>query len=160
MAYRITKEFVCGGAIKDTTASLAETLRALSAGGLDLEMIVSRRDQSGWALMFVSPLRSEKEMEVAEAVGLRREGTLQTLRIEGPDAHGLGARIATALADAGIEVRGYWALSLSDRAVTDIAFDDEEDQECWNRCWGIEGAGGTSGPEPGRYVAEAGRAPR
>lgn len=129
MAYRITKEFVCGGAVKDSTAALAQTLRKLSTGGLDLEMIVSRRDQSGWALMFVSPLRSEEEMTVAESVGLRREGTLQTLRIEGPDAHGLGARIATALADAGIEIRGYWALALGDRTVTDIAFDDEEDQE-------------------------------
>ena len=128
MSYRITNEYVCGGAISDKTEALAETLRTLTEAGLDLEMIMSRRDQSGWSLMFVSPLRTMQEIEAAEKVGLRREGSLQTLRIEGPNARGVGARIMSALAKEGLQVRGYWALSLGDQCVTDIAFDSEEDQ--------------------------------
>ena len=38
MAYKITAEYVCGGAIKDRTKALAEKLQALSDGGLDLEI--------------------------------------------------------------------------------------------------------------------------
>lgn len=129
MAYKITAEYVCGGAIKDRTKALAEKLQALSDGGLDLEMIMSRRDQSGWALMFVSPLRTAEEIEVAEQAGLRREGSLSTLRIEGPNVKGIGARIITALAKAGIDVLGYWALSLGDQCVMNIAFDSEAEQE-------------------------------
>ena len=129
MTYRITNEYVCGGAIEDSTEALAERLRALSEGGLDLEMIMSRRDQAGWALVFVSPLRTMEEIEAAEKVGLHREGSLRTLRIEGPNVHGLGARIVTALAKAGLSVRGYWALALGDQCVTDIAFDSEAEQD-------------------------------
>lgn len=128
MEYRITNEFVCGGAIEDRTEVLAHTLRALADQGLDLEMIMSRRDQAGWSLIFVSPLRTMQEIEAAERVGLHREGSLRTLRVEGPNRPGLGARLTAALAEAGLEVRGYWALKLGDQCVTDIAFDSEEKQ--------------------------------
>jgi hypothetical protein len=128
MAYRITKEYVCGSAIEDRPDALAEKLRALAEGGLDLEMIVSRRDQAGWALMFVSPLRTLEEIELAEQAGLRKEGTMQTLRIQGPNVPGLGARITTALAKASINLRGYWAAAIGGQCVTSIAFDSNEDQ--------------------------------
>lgn len=128
MSYRITNEFVCGGAISDRTEALADALQTLTDAGLDLEMIVSRPDQSGWSLMFVSPLRTMEEIEAAEKIGLRREGSMQTLRIEGPNRPGVGARVASVLAKAGLKLRGYWALSLGDRCVTDIAFESEEDQ--------------------------------
>jgi len=128
MAYRITKEYVCGSAIKDRPDALAEKLRALAEGGLDLEMIVSRRDQAGWALMFVSPLRTLEEIELAEQAGLGKEGTMQTLRIQGPNVPGFGARITTALAKAGINLRGYWAAAIGGQCVTNIAFDSDEDQ--------------------------------
>jgi hypothetical protein len=127
MAYQISEQYVCAGAIEDRTGALAEKLSALRDGGLDLEMIVSRRDQAGWALVFVSPLRTEQDIELAEKVGLRREGNLQTLRIEGPNARGVGARITTALAEAGISLRGYWAAALGDQCVTHIAFDSDEE---------------------------------
>lgn len=128
MSYRITDEFVCGGAIHDSSAALAQTLETLAEGGLDLEMIMSRRDQAGWSLIFVSPLRSQADSDIAEEVGLHREGNLRTLRIEGPNVRGIGARIVRTLADEDIPIRGYWALSLGEQCVTDIAFDDAEDQ--------------------------------
>ena len=128
MSYRITDEYVCGGAISDKTEALAGALQTLTDAGLDLEMIMSRRDQSGWSLVFVSPLRTMQEIEAAEKVGLRREGSLRTLRIEGPNVRGVGARIMSLLAQAHVPVRGYWALSLGDQCVTDIAFDSEEDE--------------------------------
>lgn len=129
MAYRISKEHVCGSAIEDRPDALAEKLRALAEGGLDLEMIVSRRDQAGWALMFVSPLRTLEEIELAERAGLGKEGTMQTLRIQGPNVPGFGARITTALAKAGISLRGYWAAAIGGQCVTNIAFDSDEDQD-------------------------------
>ncbi|MHC4984278.1 MAG: hypothetical protein ACYTF6_14070, partial [Planctomycetota bacterium] len=63
MAYQITTEHVWVGAIPDRPDALAERLRILSKGGLDLELILAQRDMPGRALMFVSPLRSPEEIE-------------------------------------------------------------------------------------------------
>lgn len=128
MSYRITREHVWGGAIEDRTGALAERLHGLAEGGLDLQMIVSRRDQAGWALMFVSPLRSDEEVAAAEKVGLSKAGRVPTLCVEGPNRPGLGAQIATALAEAGLNLRGYWAAALGEQSVTHIAFGSEADQ--------------------------------
>ena len=92
MKYRITKEHVWAGLIEDRPGALGEKLRDLSAGGLDLELIITRRELSGRATMFVSPLRTVEELEIAAKSGLARAGNVRTIRIEGPNGVGLGAK--------------------------------------------------------------------
>jgi hypothetical protein len=127
--YRITKEHVWGGLLADHKGALAEKLRALSAGGLNLELIIARRESSGQGTLFISPLRTLPELESAEKAGLAKTGHRRTLRIEAPDAPGLGARITTALAEAGIDLASYSALALGGRCVTSIAFDSDADAD-------------------------------
>ena len=127
--YRITKEHVWGGLIADHKGALAEKLQALSAGGLNLELIIARRETSGQGTLFVSPLRTLHELDSAEKAGLAKAGHMRTLRIEAPDTPGLGAKITTVLAEAGINLVGYAALSLGGRCVTSIAFDSDADAD-------------------------------
>ncbi|MCK4343007.1 MAG: hypothetical protein KAY37_14935 [Phycisphaerae bacterium] len=129
MSYRITKEYVWAGAIADQIGALAEKLRALSAGGLDLELIVTRREQPGRGVMLVSPLRTMEELETAERAGLATENSYRIIRIKGPNVTGLGAKIAGALAEAGLSFRDYTAAALGDQSVTNIAFDNDEDSD-------------------------------
>ena len=127
MSYRVTKEYVWVGEIPDRVDALAEKLRTLSKGGLNLELIVSRRDRPGWGVMFVSPLRTMEEVETAEKAGLSTEKAFRIIRVKGPNVVGLGAKIATALAEAGLSVRDFTAAALGDQSVTNIAFDSDED---------------------------------
>lgn len=129
MAYRITKEHVWMGEIPDEPHGLARMLRALSEGGLNLELILSRREANGTALLFVAPLRTTREIETAESIGLAHAGSLRALRVFGPNAVGLGAMISTTVADAGINMRGYSAHALADQQVTMISFDSDEECE-------------------------------
>ncbi|MEW6251904.1 MAG: hypothetical protein AB1716_14770 [Planctomycetota bacterium] len=125
--YRISKEHVWGGVIPDRPGALAEKLQALAAGGLNLELIIGRRDWEGQGIMFISPLRTLEEIEIAERAGLAPKDNMVTLRIEGPNEQGLAAKIAGALAAAGINVHGYSAAAIGERCVTNVAFDNDSD---------------------------------
>lgn len=129
MPYRITKEWVWAGMIPDETRALAEKLLALSSGGLNLDLIISRRERPGQAVLFVSPLRTYDELDALAKAGFSKKDSFITVRITGPNVPGLGARITTALADAGIKVRAYTASALGDQHVTNIAFDSNADAD-------------------------------
>ena len=127
MEYRITKEYVWVGGIPDESGALAEKLRALHEGGLNLEMIIGRRDWSGQGMLFVSPLRTEEEIKMAEAAGLTMKDSFLALRVEAPNTPGIAAEMATALAEADLNVRGYTAAAFGDKCVTMIALDNPAD---------------------------------
>lgn len=127
MDYRITKEYVWSGGIPDRPDALAEKLRALRDGGLNLELIIARRDATGDGVLFVSPLRTVEEIEKARQAGLAKSESFMSLRIEGPNRKGIAALIASAVALAEINLRGYAAVVLGDRHVTSLAFDSKAD---------------------------------
>ncbi len=52
---------------------------------------------------------------------------MNSLRLEGPDKPGLGARIARALAAAGLNLRGFSAASVARKGIAYFAFDTAED---------------------------------
>ena len=127
MEYKISREHVWVGVIEDRPNAMAEKLRALSNDGVNLELIVTRRERHGRALLFVSPLNTPEQIQAASDAGLAIADGLRNLRIEGPNAPGLGGRITTALADAGINMRGFTAAALGQLQVTNIAFDTDDD---------------------------------
>jgi hypothetical protein len=126
---KITKEHVFAAAIADRPGALAEKLAALRDGGLDLEFIILRRDQPGRQLMFISPLRTVSEIEVAKSAGLTKAEGLHALRVAGPNEPGLGAKIADALAGAKVNIRGLSAAALGGQQVTNLAFDSADDAQ-------------------------------
>lgn len=129
MSYRVTKEHVWVAQLPDLAGALAGKLQALADGGLNLEFIIIRRDQPGTALMFVSPLRTIAEIETAKLAGLLRSEGLHSLRVEGTNVPGLGARIMNAVAAAGLRLRGLSAAALGGVSVTNLAFDTEADAD-------------------------------
>ena len=127
MTHQITKEHVFVAAIADRPGALAEKLAALRDGGLNLEFIILRREQAGRQLMFISPLRTVEEIEVAKSAGLAKAEGLHSLRVAGPNQPGLGAKIAEALAGANINIRGLSAAAFAGQQVTNLAFDTDDD---------------------------------
>ena len=59
--------------------------------------------------------------------GCNRAKGMHSLRIEGPDRRGLGAKITRAVAEKGINLRGASAAAIGKRAVFHIAVESEKD---------------------------------
>jgi hypothetical protein len=127
MAYKIGKVEVWAGDMMNRPGMLARVLEALSNAGADLEFVVARRVTANTSRAFVAPLTSAAQRRAAGDVGLVRTSGMHTLRIEGPDRAGLGARLTRALADAGINMRGLSSAAVARKSVCYIAFATAEE---------------------------------
>ena len=127
MDFKVTKVDVWAGEIADRPGTLAEKIEALTNAGANLEFVIARRDQPGKSVVFLAPLKGAAQSRAAKKAGLAKTTSLHSLRLEGPNQRGLGARITRALADAGINLRGLSAAALKRSHVTYFAFDQAED---------------------------------
>ena len=131
MAYTVKKVDVWAGEIADRPGGLAGTLAALSNAGANLEFLVARRapDKPGTGVVFVTPIKGVKQKAAAQQAGLGTSEGLHSVRVEGPDRAGLGAKMTDALAEAGINVRGLSAAAIGRRGITYFAFDGAADAD-------------------------------
>ena len=131
MAYRIRKVDVWAGEIEDRPGGLAKKLAALAEAGANFEFLISRRapEKPGTGVVFLTPIRGAAQKRAATETGLNTTDSLHSLRVEGADRPGLGAKMTRALADAGINLRGLSAAALGRRGVTYFAFDSASDAE-------------------------------
>lgn len=127
MAYAVERVDVWAGSIKDQPGGVAQVLDALAKAGANLESVIARRDTPGAGVVFLSPVKGAAQTRAAKKMGLAKAKTMQSLRVEGPDKPGLGARICCALAEAGINLRGVSAAALGQRCVFYFAFDSATD---------------------------------
>jgi hypothetical protein len=129
MAYKISRVDVWAGTILDRPGGLADKLEALSKVRANLEFLIARRspEQPGNGVVFLAPLRGASQARTAAEAGLSKATGLHSLRLEGPDKPGLGAKITRALADARINLRGISAAALGRNCVVYFAFDSAED---------------------------------
>jgi len=72
-------------------------------------------------------LKGAKQIKAAEAAGFQKTESLHSLRVEGSDKAGMGAKLTRALAEAGINLRGLSAAALGKRYVTHLALDTAQD---------------------------------
>lgn len=72
-------------------------------------------------------MKGAKVTQAARAAGFARSANLQSLRVEGANQAGVGARITRALAGAGVSFRGLSAIALGRKFVVYLAFDSAED---------------------------------
>jgi hypothetical protein len=131
MAYSVKKVDVWAGEIADRPGGLASTLAAMTKAGANIEFVVARRapDKPGTGVVFMTPIKGGKQKTAAQQAGLGTSESLHSVRIEGPDKAGLGAKLTDALAAAGINLRGISAAALGRRAVSYLAFDSAADSE-------------------------------
>jgi len=129
MALKATEVKVWAASIEDRPGGLAEKLSALAAAGANLEFVIARRapDKPGSAVVFVTPLEGEKQTGAAKTAGFATTDSLHSVRIEGPDEAGLGAKLTEALAKAGINLRGLSAAAMGGRMVCYLALDTAAD---------------------------------
>lgn len=129
MALKVNQVQVWAAGMEDRPGGLAEKLDTLAAAGVNLEFVIGRRapEKPGTGVVFVTPIEGEKAVKAAEAAGFQASDSLHSVRVEGPDAPGLGARITEALANAEINLRGISAAAIGDRMVCHLALDSNED---------------------------------
>jgi hypothetical protein len=128
MALKATKAEIWVATIEDRAGGAAEKLEVLAEGGANLEMLLARRtEQPGQGVMFVTPLKGAKAVKAAQAAGFGKPENIHSVRIEGGDKPGLGAKIARALGDAGISFRGVSAVAFGRNFISYIACDSAED---------------------------------
>lgn len=129
MALTVSRVDTWAAEIADRPGGLGEKLGALAAAGANLEFVVARRrpEKPGAGVVFVTPIKGAKQAKAAAAAGFARSKSLNAVRIEGPDKPGQGARIAQAIGEAGISLRGLSAAAIGKRFVAHIALDTPAD---------------------------------
>ncbi len=129
MGLKVSNVDVWAASIEDQVGGLVGKLAPLSAAGANLEFVIARRapEQPGKGVVFVTPLNGAKQVAAAEVAGFLRTGSLHSVRIEGADKPGLGGKIAGALAEAGINLRGLSAAAIGTKFVCYLALDTAED---------------------------------
>ena len=116
-------------AIKDKPGTLAAKFKALSAAGANLEFVIARRspEKRGAGVVFITPIKGAKQTRAASAAGFKKTKSLHTVRLEGANKRGQGARLTRALADQGLNLRGLSAAAIGNKFVCHIAVDTEAD---------------------------------
>ncbi|HZM33546.1 MAG TPA: ACT domain-containing protein [Burkholderiales bacterium] len=129
MAIKATKAEVWVVTLEDRPGGAAAKLEALAGAGANLEMVLARRTETpGQGVMFVTPIKGAKAMKAAQEAGMAKPAHIHSVRIEGGDKPGLGAKIARALAQAGISFRGMSGVAIGRKFISYIALDSAEDQ--------------------------------
>jgi hypothetical protein len=129
MAYTAERVDTWAATMKDQPGGLAAKLSVLVQGGVNLEFVISRRapEKPGMGVVFVTPIAGAAQLAAAKKAGFKKATSLHTVRVEGPDRPGVGAKISLALGAAGINLRGFSAAALGKRFVCHIALDSSAD---------------------------------
>ena len=125
MALKVERVDTWAATIKDQPGGLSAKLETLAAAKVNLEFIIARRspDKPGTGVVFVTPISGAAGLAAAKKAGFKKTPSLHSLRVEGPDKPGQGARITAALAEAGINLRGFSAAAIGKKFVGNLAVD-------------------------------------
>ena len=125
MGLKVERVDTWAATLRDKPGGLAEKLTALVKAGANLEFVIARRapERRGKAVAFVTPIKGSAQCRAARKAGFRKTGSLHTVRVEGPDKEGQGARITQSLAAKGLNLRGLSAAAIGRKFVAHIALD-------------------------------------
>jgi len=127
----IERADVWAARLDDRSGGLADLLKPLKDVGADFDFIIARRsaEDPGKGVVFVTPLRGEREVGVAAEVGFNVASSIHSVRIQGQNQPGVAADIAEILAKGGLTMRGFSAAELGTRFVMFIGMDSEADAD-------------------------------
>jgi hypothetical protein len=125
------REEVWAASIEDTPGALAGKLAALAEAGADLDFIIARRapERPGTGVVFVTPLRGDREVEAAGEVGFSATNRLHSVRVEGANQPGIAAKLTQRLAAARVNLRGFSGAIIGSQFVLHLAFDSEDEAQ-------------------------------
>jgi predicted amino acid-binding ACT domain protein len=126
----------------------------MSGAGSSLDCVIARRQADKYmaGVVFLTPVKGKKAEAAAIAAGVERAEDLATLRVEGSDQPGIGARMARAVADVGVNMRGCSAMRSGKNFVAYIGFDSDADAD--RAAKALKSVGGRSAPRK-RAMARA-----
>jgi hypothetical protein len=113
--------------VQNDPGVLARTLEPLAAAKADLQVVMAYRfpgNESRGAIE-VFPIKGGRATKAAQSAGLTDSG-IPALRIDGDNRPGLGHAIASALAEAGVNIAFVVAQVSGGRHSTVLGFDNEE----------------------------------
>jgi hypothetical protein len=115
--------------LHDKPGELAGKLSALAKAGINLEFVIARRspEKPGTGVVFVTPIEGAAKGRAAQQSGFQKTKSMHTVRIEGADRKGEGARIAQSLAEKGVNLRGFSGASINKKFVAHLAVDRSAD---------------------------------
>ena len=127
----VEREEVWAASLEDKRGALAGKLSALAEAGADLDFIIARRapDKPGTGVVFVTPLRGDREIRAATTVGFSATKSMHSVRLEGQNEPGVAAKITQTIAKAGINLHGLSAAVVGTRYILHLAFDTAEDAQ-------------------------------
>lgn len=122
---------VWAASLKDKPGSLARMLAGLRDAGADLDFIIARRapENLGMGVVFVTPLRGDKEIAAAGELGFNVTRSLHSVRIEGENKPGIATELTEKIAAAKINLRGLSAAVIGTRFILYIGLDTAEDAD-------------------------------
>ncbi|MHB1156871.1 MAG: ACT domain-containing protein [Phycisphaerales bacterium] len=131
MLLKTSRVEVWAADLANKPGALAGKLEPLALAGADLKFIIARRHhgQPDKGVVFITPLTGGKQIAAAREAGFAPAGGMVSVRVEGPDEPGIAYRITSALAQAGINLRGVSAGCIGDRCLFYLAFDSEADAQ-------------------------------
>lgn len=131
MELMVEKVDVWAADIADKPGGLSAALTALRDAGANLQFVISRRspEAPGHGVVFVTPLEGDRQLAAAAKVGFNVTQTLHSVKVMGRDSAGMGARLTHAIANSGINLRGFSAASLGGQFVAYVAVDSEADAD-------------------------------
>jgi len=132
MKLKVSRSNVWAATIEDKPGGLANKLEALAGAKANLEFVLARRTPErghGQGVVFLTPLKSAEQEKKAVDAGFTKTDTLHSVRVEGADAPGIGAKMTRALASAGINLRGLSAAAMGKNFVAYFAFDTAADAD-------------------------------
>jgi hypothetical protein len=131
MALKVTKVDVWAVEFRDEPGGLGRILAPIAAAGGNLECVIARRqaDKFQAGIAFITPLKGTKVLGAAHAAGVLPAEGLTTLRVEGPDTPGSCSRMVSAIADAGVNMRGVSSMSAGKSFVAYIGLDSDADAQ-------------------------------
>lgn len=125
----VEREEVWAASIGDKPGALGQKLTALAEAGADLDFIIARRstEKPGTGVVFVTPLRGDKEIQAATSLGFTVTQHLHSVRIEGANEPGLAGKLAQQIGNAGINLRGLSGAVIGTQFVLHAGVETAED---------------------------------
>jgi hypothetical protein len=129
MTLKVGRADLWTASIDDRAGGAADKVEPLSKAGANFEFVFSRRtpEQPGRGILFVTPVKGTKVVQAAQAAGFTKPDNLHSVRIEGTNKPGVTAKVARALANAGISFRALSATGIGSKFVSYVALDTAED---------------------------------
>lgn len=120
---------VWAATIEDKPGGLSAVLKGLHEAGADLDFMIARRspDRPGTGVVFLTPLRGDREIRAATTLGFNLTSSVESVRVIGKNVPGIAAKIAELIGREGISIRGFSVAVIGTRFIAYIGFDSAED---------------------------------